>query len=141
MAVRPAGHFCGWSHAASGAHHPSPLILPLTCGCAGTVILGAFEVPAGICDGPLPAFTIGADIILEAMERSVASATKSVLILGYGEQPVADGAGEMVETVWLMSVSQLQGGRRVCAHNTQRCRQCGVLLPYPGRDYCPLHAG
>jgi hypothetical protein len=65
------------------------------CEDAQPLILGVFEVPPEIWDGPYRTFIIGADLVIDAMIQSVKPrATKFVLIAKCVEHPMWDGAQE-----------------------------------------------
>ncbi|KAK7038513.1 hypothetical protein R3P38DRAFT_546531 [Favolaschia claudopus] len=107
----------------------------------GNITLGTFEVP-------LSTFPVNADLVLEALAKSIHRRARSVLVSSL--QTVVDinnpPAEYILETIRLTSQSRQDGGRvltewywQQCLHegNIQRCQN---LVPYPGFSFCPLHA-
>lgn len=109
----------------------------------GNVVLGMFEVPPEICDNALRPFQPGADLVLEALQRSVAVQSTVGLVSSIEEQPVRDGAGvvpypvEVFHFITLLDWRLRQRG--IAARFLQGCVQCCELLPHPGPNLCPAH--
>ncbi|KAJ7863944.1 hypothetical protein B0H14DRAFT_2736912, partial [Mycena olivaceomarginata] len=103
----------------------------------GTVVLGFFEVPSMIYDDLYQRLVvIRKDLILEAMVNSINAREKSMLMAIPTEAREEHDDGIEIR---LITESNLGGGRPV-AVRYMRCfdPRCGVAVPYPGPNFCPL---
>jgi len=103
-------------------------------------------VPPEIYDDPHRTLAINADLILEAMIFSVNAGDRFVLKSGV-EYLMREGTPDWywaVETVKLTRINERhrESRRRVALRYMQYCLHggCGGMIPFPGPDYCPLHA-
>ncbi|KAJ7465347.1 hypothetical protein B0H11DRAFT_2049589, partial [Mycena galericulata] len=123
---------------------PKPHLCTHFLSAAGNVTLGVFEIPPEICDNLLRPFKPTADLVLRAMEISVASDRAVGLISRIRVHPVQDGPDVLyypIEHFHLMILPEFVRLRlgHVAARFLQQCLLCGELLPHPGPRLCPNH--
>ncbi|KAJ7766191.1 hypothetical protein B0H16DRAFT_1883000 [Mycena metata] len=107
---------------------------------SGECILGAFEIPREVYAHPLRSFPITAQLVLEAMRDSVASACAVGLNTELLRRVTPDGP-VAEQHFHFMKMPEWEFLREVAVYRMQDCRECGMPLPHPGPDFCAAHLG
>ncbi|KAJ7493032.1 hypothetical protein B0H11DRAFT_2006988 [Mycena galericulata] len=121
-----------------------PHLVDIFLSAVENVTIGVFEIPPEICDNLLRPFAPTADLVLRAMEKSVASYRAVGLISRIRVHPVQDGPDVLyypIEHFYLIILPEFVPLRleHVAARFLQQCVLCGELLPHPGPRLCPNH--